>query len=201
MALASTTALTAILDLQAASDSGSSNTDDITNAASPVFAATFSESVSGARRRRLLQRRDCDRLRRRRAGRWSDRLHRDAHRLLQRHGHPPAGRGWRDDGGSNANAQTDGPTVTIDRTAPTVTLDLQAASDTGTSSTDDLTNATSPVFDVTFSETVTGLLANDFERRGRDRLRVRTGRIRSTYTVTVTGCSAGTLIVRVRPTP
>ena len=46
----------------------------------------------------------------------------------------------------------DTATFTYDTTPPTVTIDLQAASDSGASSIDDLTNAASLVFDVTFNE-------------------------------------------------
>ena len=55
------------------------------------------------------------------------------------------------DTAGNANAVTSGPTVTVDRTGPSVVIDLQAASDSGISSTDDATNAATLVFDVTFT--------------------------------------------------
>src|SRR5205085_2377707 len=102
------------------------------------------------------------------------------------------------DTAGNGNAETDGTTVTIDRPAPTVTIVLQAGSDTGTSSSDNLTNAASLVFDVTFSESVSGLAAGDFTNQ-----RTAPGctffpytTLFRSYTETVTGCSAGTVIVR-----
>ena len=69
-------------------------------------------------------------------------------------------------GNRNAASTSADNTVTWDNVPPTVTIDLRAASDTGASNTDDLTNAASLVFDVTFSETVTGLAANDFSNVG-----------------------------------
>ena len=47
-----------------------------------------------------------------------------------------------------------------------MTIDLQAASDTGTSSSDNITNATRLVFDVNFSESVAGLAGTDFSNSG-----------------------------------
>ncbi len=86
----------------------------------------------------------------------------------------------------------------LDNVAPTATIDLRAASDSGVSNSDDLTNAASPIFDVTFSETVAGLAAGDFSNVG-----TATGCVfgapagaAAAYNVTVTGCSEGTLIVR-----
>ena len=83
-------------------------------------------------------------------------------------------------GNANAASTSADNTVTWDNVPPTVVISLQAASDTGISNADNITNAASPVFDLTFSETVVGLLANDLvERRdGHDvRLR-RSGRVR-----------------------
>ncbi len=85
----------------------------------------------------------------------------------------------------------------IDTTPPTVTFDLQTTSDSGTSSTDNLTNATSPIIDAIFSETVTGLAPGDLFNTG-----TATGCAffvgapsGNTYPVLVTSCSAGTLIL------
>ncbi len=103
-------------------------------------------------------------------------------------------------GNANAASTSTDNTVTRDVTPPTATIDLQAGSDTGASSTDDITNATTLVFDVTFSESVTGLLANDFSNVGTATtcaFGAPTG-AGTTYTVTVTGCSQGTVIVRIR---
>ena len=95
---------------------------------------------------------------------------------------------------ANADATT---TLTLDRVAPSVSsIALQAASDTGRLSNDRLTNASSPVFDLTFSESVTGVASGDFSTTG-----TATGCTftpsgsGTTYTVTVASCSAGTLIL------
>jgi hypothetical protein len=102
------------------------------------------------------------------------------------------------DTAGNANAQADGPTVTIDRTAPTATIALQAGSDSGTSNSDDVTNASSLVFNVTFSESVTGLAVGNFTNTG-----TATGCTfgsltgsGASYTITASGCPAGTVVVR-----
>ena len=81
---------------------------------------------------------------------------------------------------------------------PVATIDLQAASDSGTSNTDNITNATSLVFDVTFDETVTGFTASDLTTLGSATgctigAPAGTG---AAYTVTVSGCSVGTVILR-----
>ena len=86
----------------------------------------------------------------------------------------------------------------VDRTAPTATIALQPGSDTGTSSSDNVTNAASLVFNVTFSEPVTGLAAGDFSNQGTAigcSVGAPTGGP-SAYTVTLTGCPAGTVILR-----
>jgi hypothetical protein len=80
---------------------------------------------------------------------------------------------------------------------PTATVVLQAASDTGASNSDNLTRASSLVFDVTFSTAVTGLTASDFSRGGtatkcKVQAPVGSG---SAYTVEVTGCTQGTVIL------
>jgi len=54
------------------------------------------------------------------------------------------------DGGGGAD--TASVQITILPVAPTVTVDLQAASDTGVSSTDELTSVTAPTFDVTVNK-------------------------------------------------
>ena len=81
---------------------------------------------------------------------------------------------------------------------PVATIDLQAASDSGTSNTDNITNAASLVFDVTFDESVTGFTASDLSTLGSATgcsigAPVGTG---AAYTVTLTGCSVGTVILR-----
>jgi hypothetical protein len=103
------------------------------------------------------------------------------------------------DTAGNGNAQTDGSTVTIDRTAPTVTFDLQAASDSGTSNIDNITNATTLVFDVDFSESVTGLAAGSFSNTTGTATGCSFGSLTGSganYTITASGCSAGTVVMR-----
>ncbi len=99
------------------------------------------------------------------------------------------------DTAGNANAATSGPTVTVDRTGPTVTIDLQAASDSGISSTDDVTNATSLVFDVDFNEDVSGVTVADFDLTGSAAgctIDSVTGGP-TAYELTVSGCGEGTV--------
>ena len=91
-----------------------------------------------------------------------------------------------------------GQAYTYDTTAPTATITLQAASDSGTSNSDNITNANTLIFNVNFSEPVTGLAAGDFSNQG-----TATGCTFAApsgsgvaYTVSVTGCSEGTVIVR-----
>ncbi len=92
--------------------------------------------------------------------------------------------------GNTSTAASDGPTVTIDRTAPSV------ASFTTRSAL--RTNMASISFLLTLSEPVTGIEALDFSGAG-----TATGCIfhpgagsGSTFTLTVTGCSEGTIIPR-----
>ena len=101
------------------------------------------------------------------------------------------------DTAGNANAQTDGPTVTVDRTGPTATIDLQAGSDTGTSNSDNITKATTLVYDVSFNEAVSGVASTDFTITGTATgcsIDTLTGSA-AAYVLTLTGCSEGTVIV------
>ena len=105
------------------------------------------------------------------------------------------------DTAGNANAATSGPTVTVDRTGPTVTIDLQAASDSGISTTDDVTNAATLVFDVTFNEDVSGVTAADFSFAGSATgCSVDSGHRahRQPYELTVSGCGEGTVTCDLR---
>ena len=100
-----------------------------------------------------------------------------------------------DAAGNTSDAST-GLDVTIDTLDPTVSIDLQAASDSGISSTDDATNAATLVFDVTFSEDVSGVAAADFSLAGTApaaAASTRSPRSRRTYELTVSGCGEGTL--------
>ncbi len=90
-------------------------------------------------------------------------------------------------------------TATFLETSPFPAIDLQAASDSGPSNSDNVTNAATLVFDVTFDVPVTGFLANDLSNLG-----TATGCVigapagaAAAYTVTVTGCSVGTVILRI----
>jgi hypothetical protein len=127
-------------DLQAASDSGSSSTDNLTNAASPAFdlagAIEAGASIQLRRGATVVATRSG-------AGAATD------------PGPVPEGAqtytAVQVDAAGNAGPASTGLTVTFDYTAPPVPgpADLQAASDTGTSNTDNVTNDTSPTFDVT----------------------------------------------------
>ena len=164
----------ATIDLQAASDSGTSNTDNITNAATLVFDVTFDDSVTGFT-----------------AGDLSNlgtatgcvigapvglrrHLHGHPDRMLGRHRDPAPRRGSGDQRVGGMNAQTDGPVVTIDRTGPTVTINQAPTQPDPTGS--------SPIrFVVVFSETVPNFDAADV---------VITGTAGGTKTATVTGSGA-----------
>ena len=83
---------------------------------------------------------------------------------------------------------------TVDRGGPTsTTFDLQAGSDSGVSQTDRITNADELVFDLGFSEPVTGLAQSDFSVSGVIGCSITPAGSGATYTVTLTGCPAGTL--------
>ena len=101
-------------------------------------------------------------------------------------------------GNPNAASTSVDNTVTWDNVAPTATIHLQAGSDSGSSNADDITNAATLMFDVTFSEPVAGLAAGDFfERRHGGRLRRgSSSRFGAGYIVTLTGCGSGTVILR-----
>jgi hypothetical protein len=85
-----------------------------------------------------------------------------------------------------------------DTTAPAVlTFALQAASDTGAADDDRLTNAAVLVYDLAFDEAVTGLVAGDFTVTG-NRCSVGTAGSGATYTVTLSKCSGGTVVLTLR---
>jgi subtilisin family serine protease len=82
----------------------------------------------------------------------------------------------------------------------TPTLDLEAGSDTGLSTTDNVTRASSLAFDVTFNRPVTGLTATDFAISGSASgclagAPTGTG---AAYVVVLTGCSAGSVVLAVQ---
>ncbi len=185
-------------DLQAASDSGPLNTDNLTNVASPIFDATFTEAISGftpidltnmgtasgcifsvgtpAGNKYPVTVSSCS------GGTLTLRI---------------AAAGVMDIAGNNIQV-TDGPEVTIDRTAPTLGLDLQTGSDTGILNTDHLTNASNLVFDATFNEAVSGFSATGLSNTGTAggctfSIGSPTGNV---YPVTASACSEGTVAVR-----
>jgi Bacterial Ig-like domain (group 3) len=97
-------------------------------------------------------------------------------------------------GTGTGNGDFTGQTYTIDKTPPTVTLDLQAASDTGTSDSDNITKASTLTYDVTFSESVTGVAADDFSTSGSGAGTCSVGTPSgsgASYTVTLSSCSEG----------
>ena len=101
-------------------------------------------------------------------------------------------------GWAGPSAATDGKTLTIDKIAPTVLSFVRdTTTDSGTLSSDGITNSSAPAFTLTFSESITGLAAADFTRSG-----TATGCVVGTpsgsaavYTIAVTGCSEGTLLL------
>jgi hypothetical protein len=128
----------AIADLQAASDTGSSNTDNITNAANPVFDATGVDAAATVE----LLRGGVVVATRTGPGALTDTgapAGTLTYNIRQRFGA----------GGINSDNSPD-LGVTIDRTAPVApnAPDLQAGSDSGSSTTDNITNDNSPTFDL-----------------------------------------------------
>ncbi len=187
---------TVTFDLRGGSDTGISNTDNFTNAASLLFDATFNEAVGGFTAGDLSN-----------AGTATGcsfevgvetgnvfpltaTLCSEGTLILRL-----AAAGLTDIAG-NLIAQTDGPVITIERTLPSVTFDLLAGSDTGISTTDDLTNATTLIFDAVFSEAVYDLADTDLTNNGNATscsfsIGTPSG---NTYPVTVSSCSTGTVI-------
>ena len=110
-----------------------------------------------------------------------------------------AGVAYNASGTPNNVATSKDNTVTFEITRPTVTFDLRAGSDFGASNSDNLTNATSPVFDAVFIETVTGFASTDLSNIGSATgcvfaVGTASGLI---YPVTVSSCSEGTLTIRI----
>ena len=109
--------------------------------------------------------------------------------------------GVADIAGNVATTATGSPSVTVDRTVPSVTsVSLSAASDTGESSSDRVTNASSLVFTVAFSESVVGIAATDFRNSGTAENCSFAASVTSgiSVVVTVTGCGEGTLVPTVK---
>jgi alpha-tubulin suppressor-like RCC1 family protein len=97
---------------------------------------------------------------------------------------------------SAADATT---TLTLDRVAPSVTaIGLQAASDSGVSSSDRRTKAATLIFDVTFSEIVSALTPGDLATSGTAAGCTVTdpAGFGPSWTVILTGCGEGTVTLR-----
>ncbi len=105
-----------------------------------------------------------------------------------------------EDAAGNANTAATPLSRTYDNLAPTVTLHLQPSSDTGSSNSDNLTNAASPVFNAAFNETVSGLASDDFSNLGTAASCVFSvgSPTENSYPITVSACSEGTLEIRLR---
>ncbi len=98
------------------------------------------------------------------------------------------------DAAGNQNAQTDGPTVTIDRTAPTVTINQAVGQP-------DPTNASPINFTATFSEQVTGFATGDVTVAGTSG-GTKTGTVTggpTTYLVAVTGMTVSGTVTATIP--
>jgi VCBS repeat-containing protein len=124
-------------DLATASDSGSSSTDNLTNVTTPTFtgtaaAGTFVELLDGTTVVGSATATS--------GGAWtiiSSALADGVHSIAAR----------ASDAAGNASANSTALSVTIDTTPPAVSVpDMSAASDTGSSSTDNITRTTAPVF-------------------------------------------------------
>ena len=99
---------------------------------------------------------------------------------------------------SAADATT---TLTLDRVVPAVSsFTLQAGSDTGRLSTDNVTNAATLVYDLVLSESVTGLTSADFSNAGTATSCTFSPSSSSgtSFTVTVSSCNEGNVGLRLR---
>ncbi len=102
------------------------------------------------------------------------------------------------DSAGNLNTAASTFSRTYDSNSPTVTFDLQSGSDSGTSDSDDLTNATSLIIEAAFSKAVTGLTTDDLTNIGSATgCSISVGTPSgNTYPLTLSSCSAGTAIIR-----
>ncbi len=132
-------------DLLATSDSGSSNTDNITNDTTPTFTGT---AEIGATVKLFDGATQVGSAVADGSGNWtitSSTLSQAVHSITA----------TATDVAGNVSIASGALSVTIDTTAPTVSVpDLNTASDSGTSGTDNNTNVTSPTFTVTLNGTV-----------------------------------------------
>ncbi len=133
-----TVAVPSVPDLAAASDSGTSNTDNITSVTTPVFSGKgdVGSTVTLHDGATVIGTAKADA-----TGNWAIKSS-----LLSAGVH--AIKAQASDTAGNASAFTPSLTVTIDTTAPAVptALNLAAASDSGVSNTDNITNVTTPTF-------------------------------------------------------
>ena len=138
-------------DLQAGSDTGPSSTDNITRATAPRFDLVATESTATLQLLRKLASAG--------VGSYAVVASRTGTGALSDPGPVPDGAYTyavrQVDVAGNMGALGAELLVTIDATAPTAPAapDLQAASDTGPSNTDNFTSVTAPTFDVTVAET------------------------------------------------
>ena len=144
-------------DLDSASDSGADETDNLTNDTNPDFSGTAEPNafVELLRDGVVVDSGFADGF-----GDWS---------LTDPDATPDATYTYTaqaTDAAGNTSDESAGLDVTIDTLGPTVTIDLQAASDTGISTTDNVTKAMSLVFDVDFNEAVSGVTGADFSFTG-----------------------------------
>ncbi len=187
-----TVAPTVTFDLQAGSDSGISNTDNITNVASPVFDAIFSEVVAGFAAGDLSNTGTATGCTFAMGGPTGNTypvtvtLCTEGTLIVRM-----AASGVTDTAGNNI-AQTDGPTVTIDRTVPTVTIN-QAGGQA------DPTNSSPIDFTVVFNEDTTDFATGDVTLSGTAGATTATvSGSGTTYNVAVSGMAGdGTVIADV----
>ena len=100
----------------------------------------------------------------------------------------------------DAGAALSGDPTVLPPAPLTPTLDLEAGSDTGRSTTDNVTRASTLAFDVTFNRPVTGFTAADLAIGGSASGCVRGAPTGSgaAYAVVLTGCSPGSVVLAVK---
>src|SRR5205807_213599 len=194
-----TTAPVASITLQAASDTGSSNSDNVTKAANLVFNVAFTESVTGLATNGFSNVGTATGCAFGALSGSGTSYTVTASRCSEGTVRVRLAAAVVSDAACNQNVQTDGATVTIDRTAPLATITLQSGSDTGSSNSDNITKATSLVFNVGFTESVTGLVAASFSKGSGTATGCTFGTLAgagTSYSITASTCSEGALVVR-----
>jgi large repetitive protein len=100
--------------------------------------------------------------------------------------------------GNTATSVTGAPTATVNRAFPTVTgIALKTSSDTGVSNSDGVSNASTLEYDVSFSESVVAISANDFGNDGTATgcEFVPSANTGSSIVVAVSACTEGTVVL------